>query len=92
MYQIPFENLRMLYIIDQTREKTSNRAKETQSRLKYHHETNQTIMEKQATYLNHNIILKKVNLMMKMINISSPVNKLIRQRKHSFRISRSSEP
>lgn len=91
MYQIPFENLRMLYIIDQTREEISNQVKKTQSRLKYPHETNQTIMEKHATYLNSNIILKKVNLMMKMINISSPVNKLICQRKHSFRISRSPE-
>lgn len=58
----------MLYIIAQTREELSNRVKETQYRLKYPHETNQTIiMEKHTTYLfhyyNHNIILKKVNLM-----------------------------
>lgn len=86
----------MLYIIDQTREETSNRVKETQSRLKYPHGTNQTIMEKTYNkfipYYNNNIILKKVNLMVKIINISTPVNKLICQRKHSFRISRSPGP
>lgn len=71
MYRIPVENSRMLYIIDQTREEIPNWVKEAQSRLKYPHETNQTIMEKTCNifipYYNHNIILKKVNLMMKMI-------------------------
>lgn len=57
MYQIPFKNSRMLYIIDQTREESSNRVKETQSRLKYPHEKNQTIMEKHATYLFHITII-----------------------------------